>query len=83
MAKISELLASGVGGILPMMMAKEYRKNAADEEAAAAKAASVGNVGNVGDAGSTPRQQMKKGGMTASKRGDGIAQRGKTRGKMV
>ena len=25
---------------------------------------------------------MKKGGMTASKRGDGIAQRGKTRGKM-
>jgi hypothetical protein len=25
---------------------------------------------------------MKKGGMTASRRGDGIAQRGKTRGKM-
>ena len=81
MAKISELLASGVGDILPMMMAKEYRKNAADEEAAAA--AKAASVGNVGDAGSTPRQQMKKGGMTASKRGDGIAQRGKTRGKMV
>lgn len=26
--------------------------------------------------------QMKKGGMAASRRGDGIAQRGKTRGKM-
>ena len=26
--------------------------------------------------------KMAKGGMTASKRGDGIAQRGKTRGKM-
>jgi hypothetical protein len=25
---------------------------------------------------------MKRGGLTASKRGDGIAQRGKTRGKM-
>jgi hypothetical protein len=26
---------------------------------------------------------MKKGGMTASRRGDGVAQRGKTRGRMV
>jgi hypothetical protein len=28
-------------------------------------------------------RKMAKGGMTASKRGDGIAQRGKTRGTMV
>jgi len=31
----------------------------------------------------TKQYGMKKGGMTASKRADGIAQRGKTRGKMV
>lgn len=30
----------------------------------------------------TNKDGMKKGGMTASKRADGIAQRGKTRGKM-
>ena len=30
----------------------------------------------------TPEIGMKRGGMTASKRADGIAQRGKTRGKM-
>jgi hypothetical protein len=31
----------------------------------------------------TKQYGMKKGGMTASKRADGIAMRGKTRGKMV
>jgi hypothetical protein len=31
----------------------------------------------------TPEQKLAKGGMTASKRADGCAQRGKTRGKMV
>ena len=31
---------------------------------------------------SVPGQEYKKGGMTASKRADGIAQRGRTRGKM-
>ena len=31
----------------------------------------------------TVEQEYKKGGMTASKRADGCAQRGKTRGKMV
>ena len=35
------------------------------------------------DGGSAPRKKkMASGGMTASKRADGIAQRGKTRGKM-
>jgi hypothetical protein len=81
MPKISDLLASGVGGVLPMIMAREYKKQqaldaAAEAEAAkAAQAASVGNVGSVA-------KPMKKGGMTASKRADGIAQRGKTRGTM-
>ena len=35
------------------------------------------------DPGTQKYAPMKKGGMTASKRGDGIAQRGKTRGTMV
>lgn len=80
MPKISDLLASGVGGVLPMMMAKEHKKQqmqdaAAEAEAAkAAQAASVGNVGAVA-------KPMKKGG-SASSRADGCAQRGKTRGKM-
>ena len=34
------------------------------------------------DGGSAPRKKMASGGMTASRRADGIAQRGKTRGKM-
>jgi hypothetical protein len=34
------------------------------------------------DSGSAPRKKMASGGMTASRRADGIAQRGKTRGKM-
>lgn len=80
MPKISDLLASGVGGVLPMMMARDYKKQqmqdaAAEAEAAkAAQAASVGNVGAVA-------KPMKKGG-SASSRADGCAQRGKTRGKM-
>jgi hypothetical protein len=60
--KIPELLAaSGVGGVLPMMMARDYKKQqaldaAAEAEAAkAAQAASVGNVGAVA-------KPMKKGG---------------------
>ena len=36
----------------------------------------MGGMGGMGEVG------MKKGGMTASKRADGIAQRGKTRGKV-
>jgi hypothetical protein len=34
------------------------------------------------DSGSAPRKKLASGGMTASRRADGIAQRGKTRGKM-
>ena len=83
MPKISEVLASGLGGVLPVLMARDYEKDKAARAAAEAeaKATSVGNVGSSGNVGAVT--QMKKGGMTASKRADGIAQRGKTRGKLV
>jgi len=78
MAKISDVLASGVGGILPMLMAKEYNKNAAEKAATAADEARQQAA-----AASAQGQPMKKGGMTASRRADGIAQRGKTKGRMI
>ena len=59
-------------------MAEEAAKNAAEQEIA--KAAAVRAAAELSQG---QRQGMKKGGMTASKRADGIAQRGKTRGKMV
>lgn len=72
--KMGKLISQGVGGMIPAMIARDAQRQDA-EDAAAAKASSVGNVGTV--------TKMKKGGMTASKRADGIAQRGKTRGKTV
>ena len=79
MAKISELLASGIGGVLPMMMARDYEKDKARQAAAEAdKAASVGNVGSSGNVGTVSK--MKKGGVT---RADGCITKGHTRGKMV
>ena len=83
MPKVSDVLASGVGGILPMLLAKEHQRQAAQDEEAARLAKSM-SVGNVGNTASAPGQGMKKGGkVSASKRADGIAKRGKTRGKMV
>ena len=60
-------------GLLPGLMYKDYKKNKAEEEAEKAKGMPAGAVPG-----------MKKGGSvgSASKRADGIAQRGKTRGKM-
>jgi hypothetical protein len=82
MAKISEILASGVGGVLPVLMARDYEKQKAQEAAEERdKAASVGNVGTSGNVGAVSK--MASGGMTASKRADGCAQRGKTKGRMV
>ena len=79
MAKISELLASGIGGVLPMMMARDYEKDKARQAAAEAdKAASVGNVGSSGNVGTVTK--MKKGGVT---RADGCITKGHTRGKRV
>jgi hypothetical protein len=76
---MGKLMAQGVGGMLPAMIARDAQRQAAEEEAA--KAASVGNVGTSGNVGTVTK--MKKGGMSASKRADGIAQRGKTRGRIV
>ena len=61
-------------GLVPGMLYKDYKKNKAEEEAEKAKGMPAGA--------SVPG--MKKGGKvgSASKRADGIAQRGKTRGKM-
>ena len=82
MPKISEILASGVGGVLPVLMARDYEKQKAQEAAAERdKTASVGNVGSSGNVGTVSK--MKKGGMTASSRADGIAVKGKTKGRVI
>jgi hypothetical protein len=72
--KLKKLASKGGLGVIPMMLTRDSQKDAAAAEAES-KATSVGNVGTV--------TKMKKGGMTASKRADGIAQRGKTRGRLV
>ena len=68
---MGKLMAQGVGGMIPAMIARDARRQDA-EEVAASKAASVGNVGTV--------TKMKKGGVT---RADGCITKGHTRGKMV
>jgi len=79
MPKISEVLASGVGGVLPVLLARDYEKDKARQAAAEAdKATSVGNVGSSGNVGTVTK--MKKGGVT---RADGCITKGHTRGKMV
>ena len=77
-----DLIRQGVGGVLPMMIArnayegKEEEKKRKEAEAAAAV-----------PAGTVPASGMKKGGKvkvsSASKRADGIAVKGKTRGRIV
>ena len=74
---MGKAMRQGFGGIAPMMIARsgyenEEEERRAQEQAAAEQAAAQG---------------MKKGGKvkmsTASKRADGVAQRGKTKGRMV
>ena len=76
---MGKLAAKGFGGMLPALVARDAIRQ---RQAEAAKAASVGNVGGVGTTGSVAKP-MKSGGMTASKRADGCAIRGKTKGKMI
>jgi high-affinity Fe2+/Pb2+ permease len=74
-----KLADSGVGGLIPTMLAQQRRKKKDGTEMTAAEEAAA------------PKEGMKKGGKvktyaaggSASKRADGCAQRGKTRGKMV
>jgi len=78
------LMRQGFGGVLPMVIANKAYDSKKDEEnkrlesEAKAKAAADEE---------TPVKTMKKGGKvkasSASKRADGIAQRGKTRGRMI
>lgn len=80
---MGKAMAQGFGGMIPMMIARDARDSAeAEEKAAKDRAASVGGVGGVGAEGAT---KMRKGGKvsSASSRGDGIAQRGKTKGRMI
>ena len=85
---MGKAMRQGFGGIAPMMIARsgyenEEEERRAQEQAAAEQAAAEQAAAEGG---------MKKGGRvkggkvkmsTASKRADGIAQRGKTKGRMV
>jgi hypothetical protein len=70
---LGKAMQKGFGGIIPMQIAR----NAAEEEEEKKKR----------QAGAAPASGMKKGGKvkasSASKRADGCAMRGKTRGKFV
>ena len=69
---MGKLMAKGFGGLLPAAIARQAQKDAAEEERQRAIAASAQG------------QPMKKGDkVSASRRGDGIAKRGKTKGRMV
>jgi hypothetical protein len=73
-----DLAQKGFGGLLPMAISKDADKDREEKEKR--KAAAGMPPAAPGPSG------MKKGGKvmsSASKRADGIAQRGKTRGKMV
>ena len=80
---IGKLAGKGGLGLLPKMIA-----NSAQEEDGAQRVLREAEEERVKEAAllaqaSRPTTQMKKGGVvSASSRGDGIAQRGKTRGKM-
>jgi hypothetical protein len=85
---LGKLASSGLMGLLPRVIARDAQKQSAAEEEAKRladeekqEAAMLARAATP----ETPETQMKKGGKvtsSASKRGDGIAQRGKTRGKM-
>ena len=69
---MGKLMAKGFGGLLPAAIARQAQKDAAEEERQRAIAASAQG------------QPMKKGGkVSASRRGDGIAKRGKTKGSVI
>jgi hypothetical protein len=81
---MGKLIGKGFGGAIPAAIARDAQKAAAEEEerkktiiAEAQRQSTQGQP--------TQEQPMKKGGMirsSASRRADGMASRGKTRGKM-
>lgn len=80
-----KLMRQGVGGAIPMMLAREAYKDREEDRRAAEMAAMSSAAAS--STGMAPTAAMKKGGAvkasSASKRADGCAQRGKTRGKML
>jgi hypothetical protein len=82
---MGKAMRQGFGGIAPMMIARsgykdEEEERRAQEQAAAEQAAAEGGMKKGGKV-----KKMAKGGSvgSASKRADGVATRGKTRGRMV
>ena len=80
---IGKLAGKGGLGLLPKLIANNAQEDEAEKVLKDAEEERVKKAAMLARA-STPATQMKKGGVTssASKRADGIAQRGKTRGKM-
>jgi hypothetical protein len=81
---IGKLAGKGGLGLIPKMIANDAQEQRAAEAEAERVAGEEKKQAALLARESTPTAQMKNGGVTssASKRGDGIAQRGKTRGKM-
>jgi hypothetical protein len=77
---MGDMMASGFGGMIPSSIASAAKKKREAEEAAAAEVAAAKAEAAKRQAG----VQMKKGGTvrSASRRADGIATKGKTRGKI-
>lgn len=81
---LGKAMAQGFGGLLPAAIARNAQKDAAEEERQRMMAAPVQGQQPMKKGGkvSTSAKKMAKGG-SASSRADGIAQRGKTRGRFV
>jgi hypothetical protein len=78
-----KLMRQGVGGVLPMMIARNAYEGKEEETKRKEAEAAANNVAPTQE--TAPAQGMKKGGKvsSASKRADGIAIKGKTKGKMI
>ena len=73
--------ATKMGGILPIIASEQRKKRRADEAAKAAKTDKTDEDTGMKRGGKV--KKMARGGSTASKRGDGCAVKGKTRGRFV
>lgn len=71
---LGKAMRQGFGGMIPQAIAKGAYEDEMEKQRLAQAMPMPAPISATG---------MKKGGMTASARADGIAQRGKTRGKMV
>ena len=79
---MGKAMRQGFGGIAPMMIARSGYKDEEEERRAKEQAAATGDTPQ----NPQPLVTRKKGGMvksSASKRADGCAMRGKTKGRIV